>query len=399
MKLINGNYLDILLEDKNYDLRQSNNGRWIDQKCTPDVLTIIADCVLEFNNPKNSSEKFTSKDIWTNEYTVNNILDIFKKPSPTESTAKNEYDKFFQQPLELLSYIGILEKTKKKNRSFYQIKEKELLEEIAISERLALKLLVKYISKVIKDSGLSEKFNTFFEHQDKFSFLTLKDSYIEFIILNTPINGATEASRIFTKVINPIAYSNNKLGTERGRLSKNLITYDMLMYNRENFRDINQDKPKTLSRGEHSFKYSDSKYSNYLTIKAMKNVRILNRLYNSGLSEVPGDGELATEVHHIFPKSDHPEIAFYIENLINLTPNQHRNSAHPRGNYHHVDREFQKICLISKLGTIEKSIFEQWGDYDLNNFIFVLENGFRTNDFSIIESNDFNELILKINSF
>ena len=28
-----------------YDIRESHNGRWIDQKCTPDVLSFIADCI------------------------------------------------------------------------------------------------------------------------------------------------------------------------------------------------------------------------------------------------------------------------------------------------------------------------------------------------------------------
>lgn len=29
-----------------YDIRKSGNGRWIDQKCAADVVTVIADCVL-----------------------------------------------------------------------------------------------------------------------------------------------------------------------------------------------------------------------------------------------------------------------------------------------------------------------------------------------------------------
>lgn len=39
---------DILqfLDEKNYDIRISHNGRWIDQKCTPDVLWSICDFIL-----------------------------------------------------------------------------------------------------------------------------------------------------------------------------------------------------------------------------------------------------------------------------------------------------------------------------------------------------------------
>ena len=30
----------------NYDIRKSHNARWIDQKCTPEVLCIIAACIF-----------------------------------------------------------------------------------------------------------------------------------------------------------------------------------------------------------------------------------------------------------------------------------------------------------------------------------------------------------------
>lgn len=28
-----------------YDIRKSGNGRWIDQKCAADVVTVVADCI------------------------------------------------------------------------------------------------------------------------------------------------------------------------------------------------------------------------------------------------------------------------------------------------------------------------------------------------------------------
>jgi hypothetical protein len=36
------------LEQRNYDLRISGNGRWIDQKCASDVVTVVADCILNY---------------------------------------------------------------------------------------------------------------------------------------------------------------------------------------------------------------------------------------------------------------------------------------------------------------------------------------------------------------
>ena len=40
-----------------YDIRISHNGRWIDQKCTPDVLSFIADCIY-FYATENPDKEF-----------------------------------------------------------------------------------------------------------------------------------------------------------------------------------------------------------------------------------------------------------------------------------------------------------------------------------------------------
>ena len=69
-----------------------------------------------------------------------------------------------------------------------------------------------------------------------------------------------------------------------------------------------------------------------------------------GESEVFDENERvkATQVHHIFPQSEFPKIADYLENLIVLTPNQHFSMAHPDNKTRYIDRDFQYICLISK---------------------------------------------------
>ncbi|GAA6857454.1 hypothetical protein AOH221_03340 [Helicobacter pylori] len=36
------------LKFRDYDIRKTQSARWIDQKCTPDVLSVVADCILEF---------------------------------------------------------------------------------------------------------------------------------------------------------------------------------------------------------------------------------------------------------------------------------------------------------------------------------------------------------------
>ena len=66
MRFIDQNEVKNFIMSHNYDIRLSGNARWIDQKCTPDVLTIIADCVLEYVYDKENDVEFTSRDIWNN---------------------------------------------------------------------------------------------------------------------------------------------------------------------------------------------------------------------------------------------------------------------------------------------------------------------------------------------
>ena len=56
-----------LLNSKNYDIRIIGDARFMDQKVTPDVLCIIADCVVNLN-AKYSGKPFTKDDIWELEY-------------------------------------------------------------------------------------------------------------------------------------------------------------------------------------------------------------------------------------------------------------------------------------------------------------------------------------------
>ena len=60
----------------NYDIRKSGNGRWIDQKCASDVVTVIADCIYNYEL-ENSGSTFTTPDIWHYDYAVENVEAIF----------------------------------------------------------------------------------------------------------------------------------------------------------------------------------------------------------------------------------------------------------------------------------------------------------------------------------
>lgn len=404
MRFLSKTDINTFLSQKNYDIRESHNARWIDQKCTPDVLSIIADCIVTYV-AEHGNDYFTSMEIWHNSYTIENVENIFKKPSPDEAKARNEYDKFFQQPMELLAYAGILNKIKRNTRNYYCIANQELLEYISLRDQNALTFLQCYIINVLTDSEMISKFDYFFLNVSKENFDTLKIDYENFIIANTPINGYTECRRIFTKVINPLAFLYGTQGTEQGHLSKHKITYDMLMYNRDNFRDIYSDKPKEMTR----FEYEQSEnikinknLTRYMSIKAKRIVKVYNEQFRKGITEVLHDEhhteDLATNIHHIFPEAYYPTICYYIENLIALTPTQHFNYAHSNGNTQVINKEYQHICLLAKLETIREDLeTHKEPIYSFQKFIYVLIIGLEKESFSKIEYGDYEGLVTAIN--
>ena len=80
------------LDQYDFDIRVKNNARWIDQKCTIDVICTISDCILEYTNIEGDNAEFTISDIWNSEFS-NSIISIFSKPSADNLNAQNEYDK------------------------------------------------------------------------------------------------------------------------------------------------------------------------------------------------------------------------------------------------------------------------------------------------------------------
>lgn len=407
MKWIKKDDVISFINNNNYDIRISKNARWIDQKCTPDVISAIADFIINYIEDENnqSTNEFTSNDIWHYPYSVDNIENIFKKPNPN-AKASNEYDKFFQQPMELFANANLLNKTKKGNKNIYSILDKDILQYIATSELNALFFLQTYIEKVLKDSNLYTFFEDFFRNSTQQTYTHLKEKFSNFTINNTKINGVTECNRIFTKVLNPLAFKNNCQGSQHGRLSKHKITKDMLMYNRDNFRDIYSEKPKDMPRKEYEEKnniHPNKDYYKYQSSKAKKLLQKFNTIYRNGLTEVTNDPthlkHKATVIHHIFPEAQFPTICFYLENLIALTPTQHTNYAHPNGNTQIIDETYQQLCLLSKAKNIEDNINDTTIEtiYKFSNFLIVLSTGFNDEKFETIEENDFNGVIEQIN--
>jgi len=391
------NNIEQHLQQYNYDIREINDARFMDQKVTPDVLCIIADCVLQFIRDDSSNE-FTTKNIWESEYANENIKDIFNKPDVLNSRARSEYDKFFAQPLRMLAYAQILNLEKRDNQNIFTIHNKELLEYISMKERNALNFIVLYLEKVLQDSGIWDLFENFFQNNNRDNFIKLKSKYEQFIIENTPINGTTEVRRIFTKIINPLAYIRKLHGTKGGFFSEDVIGYDELMYNRKNWRDVAKLRGETRREYEIRAKQIIETRKQAFVKFTMEKAKRLIKIRHNDISEVQDELAIgqATQVHHIFPKSDFPEIEAYLENLILLTATQHSTKAHPNNNTRLIDKEYQLLCLLAKSSSIKKSVNEsQDGFYSKEDFIFVLNTGIVPKD-KFTDKKTFDEIEEKI---
>lgn len=412
MKFLTDDELKSFINKHDYDVRKTGNARWIDQKCTPDVLSIIADCIFEYYQEKGNIE-FTSRDIWYSKYSIENVQSVFKKVDVESDNAENEYDKFFQQPMKLLAYAGILKETKKGRENFYTIEDEDILQYIAIRERNALNFLYVYITKVLVDSGLYDVFDDFISKQTKTAYDKMKNEFYIFTKTFTDIGsktknkidaGKTECGRIFTKIINPIAYYKGSKGSERGTISKDVISFDMLMYNRDNFRDIYANKPKAVSRKEFAIqqKYKPSlAFYQYQSNKAKQFLKVFNNTYNNGNSEVYEEneiGNLATQMHHIFPAGQFPQISGYYENIIALTPNQHFLKAHPNNKTQSINLDYQYICLVAKTATIKENLTSETSVkiYEFSKFLYVIHTGLNDESYENIENGDYNGILTKL---
>lgn len=354
------------------DIRKSHDARFTDQKCTPDVVCFIADCVV---NAAVGLDVFNVNTIWESQYFAKNIRAIYNKPWADDQRARHEYDKFIAQPLRLLAYAHVLEMDREHGRNWFRVRNAYLLEYIAQRERNTFNFLCVYFEKVLADSGFWRFFAEYIDAPTKDSYKELRDRFVMFMKGNTPINGAVEVRRIFPKILNVIAVEHQIPGSERGRISPYVYTFSDLMYNRKNWRDMN--KEKGITRQEFLSEDSDAgqreAYSAYYVQKAVAQIKKIQT--ESEVHDQWGKGK-ATQVHHIFPRSQFPQIAHYLENLIVLTPAQHFTKAHPDNNTQVINRDYQLTCLLAKANTIDRSLKRE-GEryYRKESFLYVIKVG------------------------
>lgn len=237
---------DAYFDGMDLDVRSTGNSRWIDQKLQIDVLWVVADCIEQ--SAVDASLEFTAADIWGSEYAARTIPRVFAKPALDDPTARNEYNKFFAQPLELLATAGVLRKIKRGGRNYYTVQNAEVLHFIALHETNALEFLAEYVQRVLSASGLAVPFEAFFADPNANTYRDVKQAFVRFTNDNTPIRGDYEPRRIFTKVINTLAAVRGTRGSARGRISGDVIDLDDLRYVMANFRDLAVRKPKWITR-------------------------------------------------------------------------------------------------------------------------------------------------------
>lgn len=388
-----------------YDVRITRNGRWIDQKCTNDVVCLVADCIVDYLQ-NGGQQPFESPAIWKSAYASKSVSQFFGKPDTLDFSAHDEFNKFFRQPMKMLAAAGVLKENGKKNNAIqFSVANRELLEFVALRERNAYSFLCSYIEKTLSDSGLWLSFKRFFDGQTKSEFEKLKERYAEFSINNTPIRTKTEAYRIFTKVLNTLACKYHKKGTFHGSLSLTAINFSDICYNRLNWRDELSGKEKSIARKDFKKESKPNEsYLDYRINRAIKNLRLFNDKYYGGKSEYMdelGIAANATHIHHIFPKHQFALIADYVENLIALTAAQHMQKAHPAGNTQVISKDYQYLLLMAKIAKIKANILHGEGTpafYNFNDFIHVLAVGFADPTIERIADNDFERAINAIES-
>lgn len=360
------------LQNQVLDIRVTKNARFMDQKCTPDVISTIAECIQNYSN-----ESFCVRDIWESEFASNTVTRFFQKPNTLNITTSNEYDKFFGQPIKLLEYAGIikLDLTRKGRSNYYKIVNKVILDRIAVSDKKSFDFLVVYLNEVLYQSGIISWFDRFFSKQSQIEFSQLKIKFENYIIKYTAINQKVEVRRIFTKILNPLAVEKQKAGTRLGRYSKSNILYDELLYNRLNFRDLN--KPKDMPRAVF---IEQNSLNNEKIIYNIEKAKRQVKQYQGEVSEIhPNIMANANHAHHIFPQSTYLELSDTLENLIVLTAEEHFDFAHKKSSTSTISLGYQMVCLLCKISNISHSINIKNDDfYSLDSYINILEVGLNT---------------------
>lgn len=372
------------------DIRKSHDARFVDQKCTPDIVCFMADCVL---NMVATKPVFVINDIWSTQYFIQNTRVVFNKPWANDKKAYNEYNKVLSQPLKLLAYAHILNVEVVNGALTFSVQNEAILDYISRKDRNAYNFLYYYFCKVLSDSGFMrymEEYKQECNEDLNAARSRLYEKYYMMISGNTPSHSRLDIRRMFHKVLNVYAVENHIPGSN----GKFAASYSDLMYNRKNWRDLGKDKSVTRQDAiDKDLIEKREIINNYYVQKAIALIRRIQK--DSEVHDSWGNG-VATQVHHIFPRSQFPQIAHYIENLILLTATQHNTKAHPNNNTQQINKDYQLVCLLAKADTIEKSL-AKIGEvyYRKESFVYVINVGLNLDFSANMSFNDIKDKLIE----
>lgn len=363
------NVINEHLSQYDLDIRKSHDARFVDQKCTPDIVCFMADCVM---NTVATKPVFAINDVWETQYFVQNTRVVFNKPWANDRKAYNEYNKVLSQPLKLLAYAHVLNVETVDGALTFSVANMDLLDYISRKDRNAYNFLYCYFVKVLSDSGFMKHFEDYAKDSVDDPVAARDEIYERYYRLingNTPSHSRLDIRRMFHKVFNVYAAEHHLRGS-----NGKIVYYSDLMYNKRNWRDV--DKDKTITRQEAMTLDKVKKQEAINAYYVQKAIALIRKMHTvSEVNDSWGNGE-ATQVHHIFPKSQFPQIAHYVENLILLTATQHNTKAHPDNKTQQVNKDYQLVCLLAKADTIENSLL-RFGEkyYRKESFIYVINTG------------------------
>ncbi len=359
---------------KNKNLKKiPHKGIHYEQKTTPDLIWCVAHVILDITKYDRAKVFSDTVDVRKSPLFNSLMQDYFSKP-PQEQ-AENEYNKVSSYQLGLLTFIGVLDQVGERPKK-YRVKDFKVLEYIAINDLNASKFLGEYTEKFLHDNELWQFFDNYRKNPHQDNHLKAKEAYWNWAKINTAIKGSDRRHtyRVFNKIFNIFCYRNRLPGEEASNITNGPCPYSFLIYNRSNFRD--KDMPSGMTRQQYQRETLTEIENGGIVETFLHKVKeIIKQKYNYD-SEIkdPRWGyapERVVEAHHILPSHSYQQFSLSRENLIVLTPDQHRSFAH-QGSYKTTNPSFQLVCLKAKLDHIKDSIESGENFYNIDVFIEII---------------------------
>lgn len=97
------------LDEHDYDIRKTHNGRWIDQKCTMDVVCLVSDCIVEYTSNREDKRFNCIKYARLFKRGYGSIEQIYRwsTTSPIEMSDERKKDSFICQIKKVAKELGL----------------------------------------------------------------------------------------------------------------------------------------------------------------------------------------------------------------------------------------------------------------------------------------------------